>query len=163
MNKHATVIYPGTFDPITYGHIDIIKRCFTCFDKVIIAIATNETKKPLFSVKERKKMVEESVKGIGDIEVDCFSGLLVDYAKSKNIKNIIRGLRALSDFEFEFQMVLTNRKLWKEMETIFMMPNEEFSYISSRAIKEICALGGDVSHFVTPSVEKKLKEKLLKK
>ncbi len=159
MNKKK-VIYPGTFDPITYGHIDIIKRCFNVYDEVIVAIADNEGKGPLLTLEERIDLVKKSVINIKNVSVESFSGLLMDYAFKKGIKSVIRGLRAISDFEYEFQMALTNRKLCPEIETIFMMPSEEYSYISSRSIKEICALGGDVLKFVPKHVEAKLREKL---
>jgi pantetheine-phosphate adenylyltransferase len=154
------VIYPGTFDPVTFGHIDIIKRCVKLFDEVVIAVAINDDKNPLFNVEERVELINQSIKGMNSVKVVSFSGLLVEYAKELNINTVIRGIRAFSDFEFEFQMALTNRKLCDEVETIFMMPNEQYSYISSRAIKEICKLGGDVNCFVPECVSQKLKEKI---
>jgi len=153
------IIFPGTFDPITFGHIDLIKRCLKNFDRVIVAVAHNENKKPLFSVEERVALIKESIPKNDSIEIDHFKVLLVDYSKKKEISTIVRGLRAISDFEFEFQMALTNRKINEDIETIFMMPHEQFSYVSSRMIKEISRLGGDVSKFVPEPVAKALKSK----
>ena len=155
-----TVIYPGTFDPITNGHVDIIKRAAILFDKVIVAIAQNIRKKPMFSVEERCQMIRSAVENLENIEVDSFKGLLVDYARSQKAQGIIRGLRAISDFEYEFQMALTNRKLNEKIETIFLMPNEAYSYLSSTLIKEAASLGADIGNFVPAFIEKKLKEKL---
>lgn len=155
-------IYPGTFDPITNGHVDIIKRATLLFDKVIIAIAQNLDKEPLFSVSERKEMIQEAVKGLEGVEVDVFNGLLVDYARRRGAQAVIRGLRAVSDFEYEFQMALMNRKLFKELVTVFLMPNEKYTYLNSSIIKELAHFGGDISSFVPPFVASKLKEKFAK-
>jgi pantetheine-phosphate adenylyltransferase len=155
-------IYPGTFDPITYGHIDLIKRALGIFPEVVVAVAHNPEKGPLFSVKERVGMVKEATKGLGNVAVEDFNSLVVDFAHSKKINVIIRGLRMLSDFEFEFQMALTNRRLAPNIETIFLMPSESYSYLSSRLLKETAALGADLSNFVPVFVEKKLREKLKK-
>ncbi len=155
-----TAIYPGTFDPITYGHLDIIKRVASLYDKVYIAVAHSTHKAPLFSEVERAEMIREVTKEFSNVEVDVFNGLVVDYAKSKNSRIMVRGIRMISDFEYEFQMALTNRKLDPSIETVFMMPNESYSYISSRLIKEIALMGADVSKFVPKNVEIKLKEKL---
>ncbi len=154
-------IYPGSFDPITYGHIDLIKRALRIFDKVIIAVAHNPEKGVLFSVKERVEMIKKVTATLKGVSVEDFDGLLLDYAKKKGVSVIIRGLRMISDFEYEFQMALTNRKLDDSIETIFMMPSESFSYLSSRLIKEVVALGADVKEFVPALVEEKLKAKLL--
>jgi len=156
-------VYPGTFDPITYGHLDIIKRATLLFDKIIVAVAKEPNKKTLFSWKEREKLVKEAVKDIKGVEVDSFEGLVVDYVKKKNAKVIIRGLRMISDFEYEFQMALTNRKISPSIETVFMMPKENYAYLSSRLIKEAGALGADISSFVPLFVEEALKKKLANK
>jgi pantetheine-phosphate adenylyltransferase len=147
-----TVIYPGTFDPLTNGHLDIIQRAARLFDRVIVAIAVNEGKKPLFSSEDRRQLARESVSAIPNVEVDTFGGLLVDYVGEKSGHAIIRGLRAVSDFEFEFQLALMNRKLNEAVETIFMMPKETNTFLSSGIVKEIARLGGDVSKFVPPPV-----------
>jgi pantetheine-phosphate adenylyltransferase len=153
-------IYPGTFDPVTYGHLDVIKRAAALYDKVFIAVAQSNEKSPLFSVEERVAMMTEAVADINNVEVETFNGLVVDYAVNKSAKVVVRGLRMISDFEYEFQMALTNRKLNPDIETVFMMPNESYSYLSSKLIKEIALLGADVSEFVPGNVEEKLKEKL---
>lgn len=157
MNSKA--VYPGSFDPITNGHIDVIKRSLKIVDKVIIAVSSFQRKNFLFTLKERIEMIKETFKGEERVEVDSFDGLLVDYLKKKNLNLIVRGLRAISDFEYEFQMALTNRKLNKEIETIFIMPGEEYFFISSTLVKEIAKLKGQISCFVPSVVEKKLKEK----
>lgn len=144
-------IYPGTFDPITNGHLDILERALTLFDKVIITIARNSSKNPLFSEQERLDMISEVVGEYKNVEVDAFDGLLVHYAKQKKATAIVRGLRAISDFEFELQMALMNRKLDDTVETVFLMPNEKYTYLNSSIVREIARLGGDVSDFV-PSV-----------
>lgn len=153
-------IYPGTFDPVTYGHIDVIKRVSKMFDEVIVAVAHNPDKNPVFSVEERVLMLKKAVQGISNIVIDDFGGLLVDYAKSKQAGVVIRGLRAVSDFEFEFQMALTNKKIAEDIETIFVMPAEAYSYLSSRIIKEIIKLGGKINKFVPKHVVACLKSKL---
>ncbi len=153
-------IYPGTFDPVTYGHIDIIKRIASLYDKVYIAVAESEQKSPIFTIEERVQMLREAAIDLENVEIEGFDGLAVDYAVSKSAKVVIRGLRMISDFEYEFQMALTNRKLNPDIETVFMMPNESYSYLSSKLIKEIAMMGADVSKFVPKNVEKKLKEKL---
>lgn len=161
MNRRA--VYPGTFDPLTYGHIDIIKRAVKIFDEVIVAVAHNPQKSPLIPFEERLKIVKEALSGIRNVKVDSFQGLAVDYVKSKNVRIILRGLRMISDFEYEFQMALTNRNLDRSIETIFMMPSEEYSYVSSKLIKEAASLGADLSRFVPKKVEQKLKELLKNK
>lgn len=159
MTKAKIAVYPGTFDPITYGHIDLIKRAAKIFDKVIVAVAHNPSKGTLFSVEERISMLKEAVKGMKTVVVEDFDGLVVDYVKRSGANVMIRGLRMLSDFEYEFQMALTNRKLRDEIETIFMMPSESYSYISSKLIKEAANLGADLRAFVPAKVQKRLMEK----
>lgn len=161
MNRRA--VYPGTFDPLTNGHIDIIKRAARIFDEVIVAVASNPQKEPLLPFKDRSRLVKNALSGIKNVTVDSFQGLAVDYVKSKNVRIILRGLRMISDFEYEFQMALTNRKLNKNIETVFMMPSEEYSYVSSKLIKEAASLGADLNRFVPKEVEKKLKQVLKKK
>jgi len=153
-------IYPGSFDPVTYGHIDLIKRGASIFDRLVVAVARNPQKKTFFSVEERRSMLEEATRDLPNVDVDDFKGLLVDYARKKKAKVIIRGLRAISDFEFEFQMALTNRNLAGDIETLFLMPNEKYAYFSSRILKEIITLGADIKDFVPPYVERELKKKL---
>lgn len=155
-----TVIYPGSFDPLTNGHLDIIQRAARLFDSVIVAVAQNEGKKPLFSLNERVAMARESTAAIPNVKVDSFSGLLVEYVENCGGQAVIRGLRAVSDFEFEFQLALMNRKLNERVETIFMMPKETYTFLSSRITKEIARLGGDVRAFVPAHVETALKRKL---
>lgn len=154
-------IYPGTFDPITNGHIDLVARACKLFDTVIVAIAINPGKAPTFDLQERVKLAEQSLSDITNIEVCGFEGLLVDVAKEKNAFVIIRGLRAVSDFEHEFQLASMNRKMEPDVETMFLTPAEQFSYISSSLVREIASLGGDVSEFVPPCVAAELKSKLL--
>ena len=157
MSKIA--IYPGSFDPITNGHIDIIKRSLSLFDKVIIAVDDNPPRKFLFTAKERVKMIKEALNSYTQIEVESFQGLVVDYAKVKEANFIIRGLRALSDFEYEFQMYLMNKKLNPEIEIIHLMTSQKYSYLSSSIIKEISRLGGTIKNFVPEEVRKNLQEK----
>ena len=145
-------LYPGTFDPITNGHLDLIERAAKLFDRVIVAVAVNEGKKPLFSIKERMEMVKGAIHTIPKVEADSFDDLLVDYVDRQHGHVIIRGLRAVSDFEFEFQLALMNRKLNERVETIFMMPKETYTFLSSRIVKEIARLGGDVRPFVPDPV-----------
>ncbi|MCU0651777.1 MAG: pantetheine-phosphate adenylyltransferase [Candidatus Omnitrophica bacterium] len=153
-------IYPGSFDPVTYGHIDLIKRAADIFPELTVAVAHNPHKKPLFSVKDRVEMLKKSTVDLKGIEIVDFDGLVVDYAMKEKAKVLIRGLRMLSDFEYEFQMALTNRKLNSDIETIFLMPHESYSYISSKLLKEAASLGADLSNFVPSFVEKALKDKL---
>jgi pantetheine-phosphate adenylyltransferase len=152
-------IYPGSFDPLTNGHVDIIERGARLFDVIIVAILVNAEKSPLFSKEERVAIVKEVFKGRANVEVDTFDGLLVDYAARRQAHVIVRGLRAVSDFEVEFQMALMNRRLDPQIETVFMMPAEQYSYISSRLIKEVFSLGGRVHGLVPDSVEQRLREK----
>lgn len=153
-------IYPGTFDPVTYGHIDLIKRAQEIFSEVIVAVAHNPHKKSLFSVKERVAMLKRAIAGIPGVAVEDFDCLVVDYARKKKARVLVRGLRMISDFEYEFQMALTNRKLADDIETIFLMPHESYSYVSSRLLKEAVFLGADISGFVPDFVAKALKAKL---
>lgn len=155
-------IYPGSFDPVTYGHIDLIKRAQAIFQEVIVAVAHNPHKRPLFSVKERVEMLKKATQGLEGIAIDEFDGLVVDYARKQKARVIIRGLRMISDFEYEFQMALTNRRLNPHIETIFLMPQESYSYLSSKLLKEAASLGADLSSFVPEFVEKALKKKLRK-
>lgn len=160
MPKAKIAVYPGTFDPITYGHIDLIKRASRIFDKVIVAVAHNQPKVTLFSVEERVAMLKAAVKGMENVAVDDFNGLVVDYVKKQGSCVMIRGLRMLSDFEYEFQMALTNRKLASDIETIFMMPHEEYSYVSSKLIKEAAMFGADLTKFIPKLCAEALKRKL---
>jgi len=149
-------IYPGSFDPITNGHLDIIKRAAKLFDKVIVAVIRNPSKKPQFSLAEREEMIQSSIIEMKNIEVDSFDGLLVSYANQKKANVIVRGLRAVSDFDYEFQMALTNRKMAPEIETLFFMTDYKYSYLSSSFVKEIARLGGKVSELVPAPVAKQL-------
>ncbi|TAL26060.1 MAG: pantetheine-phosphate adenylyltransferase [Nitrospirae bacterium] len=154
-----TAICPGTFDPITNGHIDLVKRGLRIFDEVIIAVAASPKKQPLFKIKERLKLVEDAVKSFKNVRVEAFDGLLVEYVKSKKGIAVIRGLRAVSDFEYELQMALMNRKLDLKIETVFMMPSEEYTFLTSTIIKEVASLGGSVKGLVPDVVEKALEKK----
>ena len=154
MNQAA--VCAGTFDPITMGHLDVIERASRIFPRVVIAVATNAGKNPLFSLEERIALVRESTGHLKGIEIESFSGLLVDFAESVKVRMIVRGLRAFSDFEYEFQMALTNRKLKPEIETIFLMPKQDYSYISSSNVREVALLGGDTTQFVPPPVQRAL-------
>ena len=155
-----TAIYPGSFDPLTNGHLDVVERAAKLFDRVVVAVAKNEGKHPLFTLDERVALVQKSIKKMPNVTVDSFDGLLVDYVVSKNARAIVRGLRAISDFEFEFQLALMNRKLNENVETIFMMPKDTYTFLSSRIVKEIARLGGDVRPFVPPPVQVALRKKL---
>lgn len=152
-------VYPGTFDPVTNGHIDIIERGSAIFDEVIVAILKNPEKEPLFSVSERVRMISHTVSALPNVSVDTFDGLLVDYAEKVGAQVIMRGLRAISDFEYELQMAMMNRRLRKTIETVFMMPNETYSYVSSKLVKEIARLGGTPAGLVPQEVEKKLRDR----
>jgi len=152
-------LYPGSFDPVTNGHLDVIERARKLFDEVIVAVAHNDEKQPLFSLQERLDLLRESVGKMDNVRIAQFKGLLVEFARAEQAQAVIRGLRAVSDFEFEFQMALMNRKLDAAVETIFLMPKEEYTYLSSRIVKEIASLGGDISSFVPGCVGKALKMK----
>jgi pantetheine-phosphate adenylyltransferase len=154
-----TAIYPGSFDPLTNGHLDVLQRATKLFDRVIVAIAKNESKSPLFTIHERLGLVKNAIGHLPNAEADTFGGLLVEYAVKQKAQAIVRGLRAVSDFEFEFQLALMNRNLNEKIETIFMMPKDTYTFISSRIVKEIARLGGDVSPFVPKHVESALKKK----
>jgi len=155
----SLAVFPGSFDPITNGHLDIVDRGLGVFDRVRMAILMNPEKQPLFSVEERVEIIREAYRGNARVEVDTFSGLLVDYARRVGASVIIRGIRAISDFEYEFQMALMNRRLDPRIETVFMMPAESYSYVSSRLVKEVFQLGGRVTDLVPPVVERRLCEK----
>ena len=152
-------LYPGTFDPITRGHIDIIQRSLKIFDHLIIAVARNDKKHPLFTVDERVDMIRETCKGNERITVESFDGLLVNFVKKKNVEVIIRGMRAISDFEYEMQIALTNRKIDKDFETLFLMPSIDYIYLNASVVRELASLGADLQTFVTPYVEERLREK----
>jgi len=154
-----TAICPGSFDPLTNGHLDVIQRATKLFDRVIVAVAHNESKRPCFTLAERMALATEAVKHLPMVEVDSFDCLLVDFAEEVKAGAIVRGLRAVSDFEFEFQLALMNRNMNERVETIFMMPKDTYTYLSSRMIKEIARLGGDVSAFVPPHIQAALKSK----
>jgi pantetheine-phosphate adenylyltransferase len=155
-----TAIYPGSFDPITNGHLDVVQRAAKLFDRVVVAVARSESKHPLFSLEERVELVRQSVRGIPHVEADAFDCLLVDYVRQQSAQVVLRGLRAVSDFEFEFQMALMNRSLNENFETIFMMPKDTYTFLSSRIVKEIARLGGDVSGFVPEHVRTTMLSKL---
>ncbi len=157
MNQAA--LCAGTYDPITYGHLDVIERAARIFPRVVIAVAPSHGKDPLFPVEQRVELVKSCTAHLTGIEVEVFEGLLVDFAKSKDIHVMVRGLRAFSDFEYEFQMALTNRKLSPEVETLFLMPKQDYSYVSSSNVRTVSKLGGDISQFVPPPVQQALKER----
>jgi pantetheine-phosphate adenylyltransferase len=158
--KKVTAIYPGSFDPPTNGHLDLIDRGSKIFDELVVAILRNAEKTPLFSLGERRRMLEELTDNFKNVRVDTFDGLTVDYAAKVKATAVLRGIRALSDYEYELQMALMNRKLRPEVETAFMMPAEQYSYLSSRLVREVARLGGDISGLVPEIVEQRLKEKL---
>ncbi len=153
-------IYPGSFDPITNGHLDVLSRTVGIFDELVIGVARDSTKQTLFTLEERVTLIQEATKKIKHVQVKPFEGLLVDFAKKEKAVALVRGLRAVSDFEFEFQLALMNRKLEPNLETVFLMPREELTYISSRLVKEIARLGGDIDLFVPPNVARALRAKL---
>lgn len=156
----SQAVYAGTFDPPTFGHVDVAARAAQVFDRLTVAVAEDPRKTLLFSTAERLELARSALAGLSNVEVVSFSGLLVDWARAHGIRTLIRGLRAFSDFEYEFQMALTNRKLAPDVETMFLMPNEDFSYVSSSMVREIAALGGDVQQFVPPAVAAALQRKL---
>ena len=155
----TAAIYAGTFDPLTLGHVDLIERASKIFDRLILAVAQHTRKNPLFSLEERVQMAGVVAEPYANVEVEPFPGLLVDYARSRDVHVVVRGIRAFSDFEFEFQMALTNRSMAPDIETIFLMPKQDYSYVSSSSIREIAELGGDTSNFVPQAVDRALKGK----
>jgi pantetheine-phosphate adenylyltransferase len=157
---NVIAIYPGSFDPITNGHLDLIQRGSRLFDRLIVSILRNEAKQPLFSVEERTEMLREVVQVYPNVVVDSFEGLLVDYAATHSAKVLLRGIRAISDYEYELQMALMNRRLRPDIETVFMMANEAYSFISSRLVKEVFGLGGTITGLVPPSVEARLHRRM---
>lgn len=152
----SLAIYPGSFDPITKGHIDVLKKAAKIFDKVIIAVSVNPSKTGMFTLEERVEMIKQSIEGLEKVEVDSFTGLTAEYARSKGASAIIRGLRAVSDFEYEMQMAQMNNSIYDEIETVFLVPKSKYNFISSSIVKEVSRLGGDISKFVTPPVKKYL-------
>jgi pantetheine-phosphate adenylyltransferase len=159
MTVMRTAIYPGSFDPLTNGHLDVIQRAAKLFDRVVVAVAKNDGKQPLFALDERLALVQKAVKHLPNVEADAFDGLLIKYVLRRKAQAIVRGLRAVSDFEFEFQLALMNRKLNENIETIFMMPKDVYTFLSSRIVKEIARLGGDVRAFVPAHVQVALAKK----
>lgn len=153
-------VYPGSFDPVTYGHLDIIERASRIFDKLIVAVVSNPAKTPLFSIEERMEMIKESVGHLNNVEVDGFEGLLVNYLRKRGTKIVIRGMRAVTDFDYEFQMALTNRKLDKDVEIVFLLSDSKYLYLTSRMVKEIAGLGGCIKGMVPPHVAERLFRKL---
>ena len=158
----SVAIYPGSFDPITNGHVDVIQRGTKVFERLIVAVADNPAKQALFTKDERTEMIREVTKGLKNVEIDAFDGLVVDYVHRKKAGIILRGIRTISDFEYEYQMALTNRTFAQDIETVFVMTHEEYSFVSSRLIKEAVSMGGDVSSFVPRDVERRLKAKFKK-
>lgn len=161
--QDRTVVYPGTFDPFTNGHLDVIRRAKKIFPRVVVAVGPNPAKEALFNVEERVEMIRQSVRRIDSVEVTCFEGLITEFLRKKRFRVILRGIRTFTDYEYEFQMALTNRSIAGQIETVFIMPAEEYSYISSRLVKEVASLGGNVSGFVPPQVLRRLKQKYPKK
>ena len=157
----TAVIYPGSFDPVTRGHEDLIVRAAQIFDSLTVAVADQSGDKSLlFSVEERVNLIQNEIQGLTNVTVEPFQGLLVDYAKSRSCRVLVRGVRAFSDFEYEFQMALMNRKMTEDVETVFLMPTEEFSYVSSSLVREVAMLGGDITRFVSPAVARVLRDRL---
>ncbi len=160
MADSVVALYPGSFDPLTNGHVDIIQRASRLFDRVIVSVLSNAGKRPLFSPEERTEMIGEVTAPCQNIAVEAFDGLLVDFATARNAKVVVRGIRAVTDYDYEFQMALMNRRLKSDLETVFMVPALEYSYLSSSLVKEVCRLGGDVSGLVPGNVEKRLLAKI---
>ena len=158
-NVGKLAIYPGTFDPITNGHLDIIQRAVNLFDRVIVGVTTNPAKTPLFTAEERVAMIQNSVSNMSSVAVEHFDGLLMDYAKKKEANVVVRGLRAITDFEFEFQMALVNRRLAENIVTVFLMPNEKYTYLNSTIVKEVAKFNGDIHSFVPKDVGERLRKK----
>jgi pantetheine-phosphate adenylyltransferase len=159
--KDVIAIYPGSFDPVTNGHLDLIERGTKIFGRLVVAVLRNTEKAPLFTLAERVEMMLEATRGIPNLEVDAFDGLLVDYARKVGARVLLRGIRAVSDYEFELQMAMMNRKLEPKLETVFMLPGEAYSYLSSRLVREIAKLGGTVNGLVPPAVEQRLRAKVI--
>ncbi|MDE3200267.1 MAG: pantetheine-phosphate adenylyltransferase [Acidobacteriota bacterium] len=153
-------IYPGTFDPPTNGHLDLIQRGSKLFDHVVVAILNNPVKNPLFTVEERVKMLQEATRSLGNVSVETFDGLMVDFARARKATAVLRGIRAISDYEYEFQMALMNRRLAPDIETVFLQPAGRYSFVSSRMVKEVFSFGGDISGLVPPNVLKRLKGRI---
>ena len=160
MAQRVTAIYPGSFDPITYGHLDLIERGSKIFDQLIVALLRNPEKTPLFSLEERIEMLGEVTQHCPNVSIDSFEGLLVDYAVRKQARVILRGIRAISDYEYELQMALMNRKMDSNLETVFMMPAVAYTYLSSRLVREVCQLGGNIKGLVPPQIEERLRAKV---
>ena len=156
-----TAVYPGSFDPLTNGHLDIIRRASRLFDRVLVSVLQNEGKAPMFSVQERMELIAECTREIDGVEVHSFSGLLVDFMRRANASVVVRGIRAVSDYEYELQMALMNRELYDDAETIFMIPAVEYTFVSSRLVKEVFRLGGDIAHLVPPPVLDALRARLI--
>lgn len=160
MKIKKIAIYPGSFDPVTYGHLNIIDRACNIFDELIVSVFTNRDKKSMFTVEERVNMLKNVLKGRKNITIDCFNGLLVDYIKHKKVNIVIRGLRAISDLEYEFQLAGANRTLYRDIETVFFMPRHRYAYLTSSIVRDIALYGGDVSKMVPPYVTRMIKEKI---
>lgn len=158
MNK--TVICPGSFDPVTFGHLDVIKRAAKMFDHVIVAVLVNSTKSPCFSIEERMEFLREVTDGIDNVEIVSFKGLLAEYCRQRGVDAIVKGLRAVSDFEYEFQMALTNKKLNPQLETIFLTADADSMYLSSSMVREVASMGGDISNFVPPCIHDRIVERI---
>ena len=152
-------IYPGSFDPVTLGHLDVIERASKLFDHLVIGVLNNSVKSPLFSIEERVNMIEEAIKDLPNVEVKCFGGLTVEFAKECEANAVVRGLRAVTDFDYELQLAQLNRVISPEVDTVFLTTNLKYAYLSSSSVKEVASYGGDISHFVTPYVDEKVKEK----
>ncbi|MBP5224470.1 MAG: pantetheine-phosphate adenylyltransferase [Lachnospiraceae bacterium] len=159
----ANAIYPGSFDPITYGHIDVIKRASPMVDRLVVGVLVNNEKKPMFSLEERVAMIRDAVKDIPNVEVKAFTGLTVDFARKEDARFIVRGLRAVTDFEYELQLSHTNKKIAPDVDTVFLMTSLEYTYLSSSLVKEVASYGGDISEFVTEEVARKIHDKLSNK